>query len=157
MPGLEEPSGARLCARCCTPLLCPLQGCQALMHFDARGTPQLCDQHQACNAVSWTISGFSSLSCGQRWSQHVLVLLGHNIDGTGIEQGLLLPSSIKKRPKLPMSFPLTWTPLRWAQMGNTVTSTRYLRKSKTSRQTLPLVRSFVFWAGWCEILSCDSS
>lgn len=118
-----------------------------------QGAPQPCDQHQACSDMGQAISDFSSLSGGQR-SWQVPALLGHSTrskNGTGSTSS---PPQCR-RPSHPCPSPCSG--LDPSQRGNPVISTRYFRKSKTSRQTVPLVKSLYFRAGWCEMLSCGSS
>lgn len=64
MLGLEEDPGARPRPSCCTLCYVASEGARLCGWW---GTPQPCDQHQACSAVDQTLSGFSSLSDDQRW------------------------------------------------------------------------------------------
>ena len=152
MPGLEETPGARPSASCCTPVLHPLQGCQA---SDWWGAPQPCDRHQAHSA-----SGPDRKRLQQpQWWPEVVTAHADFAWPQCREQEcdrVSLPPPLQGRgPSPPCSSPCS--DVDTSQRANTVTSTRYFRKSKTSRETFPLVKSLSFQAGWCEMLSCGSS
>lgn len=115
--GLEEPPGARSSMGHHSPVLCAHRGSRH---------PQPCDGHQAYSAGGQPKNAFSSLSGRQRWLQHVLALLGHSA-GSRNGKRCLFSLLCKGQTSIP-----PWSDLEHSQEGNTMISTRYFRKSKTS-------------------------